>query len=88
MVSFFIRYTPFLVLALWTETEKDAAMGEDLVPCFYAHLLADFSQADKLGVHDFFAPHTDHMRIRFNAIVAVAPIGKPHLENPIQILEQ
>ena len=79
LVSFFLflpesSFLHFLLLTLRTETEKVEAMGEDLVSCFQAHLLADFSKVDKLGVHDFLASRADHMRmwIRFAAIVAVA----------------
>jgi hypothetical protein len=60
-------------------------MGEYLVPCFNAHLLADFSQVDKLRVHDLFTSRADNMGIGIGlgAIIAIAPVWKPKLQDLI-----
>jgi len=80
----------FLLLAFRTKAKKIKAMRQNLVSGFPADLIGQTFQANEIGVHDLFAPHANHvwMRIGLIAIVAVASLRKPELQDFIQFCEE
>jgi hypothetical protein len=71
------------------DTEKIQPMIQNLKLRFRSDLLCHLIQAFQVRVDNFLAPDTDNVRvgIRPVAIIAVAPIGKPQLQNFAKLLD-
>ena len=84
------RSSRLLFLTAGADSKKIKAVIQNFETCFLFQFRGHICQPAEFGVNDFLALDANGMRMRigFMAVIAIAPLGEPQFQDPIEFFEE